>query len=148
MLLAWRHGANRVRSPLSGRGRRADPGRFWAETRAAGGLHRLERLDAVEALCRRELVLSDDGSFVQTGEFSFGRDDSITFRAQGSSARARRLGPRHGTAVLEVTGGRGRLAGARGLVTSNFLLSDAGDLNDHHFGLLFLERPPEEANHQ
>jgi hypothetical protein len=48
---------------------------------------------------------------------------------------------RHGTAVLEVTGGRGHLAGARGYVTSNFLLSDAGELTDHHLGLLFLERP-------
>jgi hypothetical protein len=125
-----------------------DPGRFWAETRAAVGLDPLEWLDAVEALCRRELVLSDDGSFVQTGEISFGRDDSITFRAQGELGASPQARLRHGTAVLEVTGGRGRLAGARGLVTSNFLLSDAGDLNDHHFGLLFLERPPEEANHQ
>jgi hypothetical protein len=125
-----------------------DRGRFWAETRAAGGLDRLAWLDAVEALCRRELVLSDDGSFVQTGEISFGPDDSITFRAQGELGASPQARLRHGTAVLEVTGGRGRLAGARGLVTSNFLLSDAGDLNDHHFGLLFLERPPEEANHR
>jgi hypothetical protein len=125
-----------------------DRGRFWAETRAAGVLDRLEWLDAVEALCRRELVLSDDGSFVQTGEISFGPDDSITFRARGELGASPQARLRHGTAVLEVTGGRGRLAGARGLVTSNFLLSDAGDLNDHHFGLLFVERPPEEANHQ
>jgi len=33
------------------------------------------------------------------------------------------------------------LADAHGFVTSNFLLSDTGDLTDHHLGLLFVERP-------
>ncbi len=47
----------------------------------------------------------------------------------------------HGAALLEVVAGTGRLAGARGWVTSNYLLSDTGDLTDTHLGLLFVERP-------
>jgi hypothetical protein len=40
-----------------------------------------------------------------------------------------------------VVGGTGRLSGATGWITSNFLLSDTGDLTDTHLGLLFVERP-------
>ena len=50
--------------------------------------------------------------------------------------------------MLEVTGGRGRLAGARGFVTSNFLLADSGELTDHHIGLLFLERATHEGGYE
>jgi len=122
-----------------------DSNRFWAETRAT--INRtapeLGVLDGGEAYCRRDFELTDDGSLLERGEMGFGDGDAITFTARGRV----RLSPdpafRHGTAVLEVTGGRGRLAGARGFVTSNFLLSDTGELTDHHQGLLFLEVPKE-----
>ena len=129
-----------------------DGGRFWVETRAPacmfahvvgpdGAANRLDGIGAEEALCRRDLELRDDGSLVQTGEISFGAGDAITFRAEGELGASPDPRLRHGTAVFEVTGGRGRLAGARGFVTSNFLLSDTGELTDHHLGLLFVERP-------
>lgn len=123
-------------------------GRFWVETRAVRttvdrDLDHFGGIAADVALCRRDLDLWDDGSLVQTGEFSFG-GDAITFRARGALGASPDPHRRHGTAVLEVTGGRGRLAGARGYVTSNFLLSDSGELTDHHLGLLFVERPTQE----
>jgi hypothetical protein len=117
-----------------------DGGRFWAETRAAAGIE--------EALCRRELAVREDGSLVEAGVLSFGPDAAITFRARGSLAMSPHPHVRHGTAVLEVTGGRGRLAGARGFVTSNFLLADSGELTDHHIGLLFLERATHEGGYE
>ena len=119
-------------------------GRFWVETRAPAadaGADRLEGIGSGPARCRRDLELWEDGSIVETGELSFGRDDAITFRARGALGASPDPRRRHGTAILEVTGGRGQLAGARGYVTSNFLLSDSGELTDHHLGLLFLERP-------
>jgi hypothetical protein len=126
-------------------------GRFWAECRAPGCLFvpavgpdniraRLEGWGGSEAVCRRELELREDGSFAEAGEISFGADDAITFSAAGGLAERPDPRFRHGAAVCEVTGGRGRLAGARGYVTSNFLLSESGDLTDHQLGLLFLER--------
>jgi hypothetical protein len=96
------------------------------------------------AVCRRELEVWDDGSLVLTGELAFGAHDAVTFRARGALGASPDPRRRHGTAVLEVTGGRGRLAGARGYVTSNFLLADSGELTDYHLGLLFLERALEE----
>jgi hypothetical protein len=120
-------------------------GRFWVETRAlpgaAGeGVGRLDRIGDGTAVCRRDLEVWGDGSVVQTGELSFGVGDAISFRARGALGSSPDPRRRHGTAVLEVTGGRGRLAGACGFVTSNFLLSDTGELIDHHLGLLFLEQ--------
>lgn len=115
-------------------------GRFWVETRALSTGGRLEEIGTGPALCRRDLELWEDGSLVETGELSFGGGDAITFRARGALGASPDPHQRHGTAVLEVTGGRGQLAGARGYVTSNFLLSESGALTDHHLGLLFVER--------
>jgi hypothetical protein len=107
-------------------------GRLWAESRAAAGIE--------EALCRTELDVGHDGSVEETGVLSFGEDASLTFRAKGALRTSPDPTIRHGTAVLEITGGSGKLAGACGFVTSNFLLSETGELTDHHLGLLFLER--------
>src|ERR1700704_1350200 len=117
-----------------------DPGRFWSETRAhlGGGSCALDGDGDAEALCRRNLELTNDGSLLERGEMSFGPGDAITFSARGRLRASPDPHLRHGTAILEVTGGRGKLAGAQGFVTSNFLLSDAGELTDHHQGLIFL----------
>lgn len=117
-----------------------DSGRFWAETRAAAGIE--------EALCRRELNVRSDGALVEAGVLSFGADAAVTFRARGALAASPDPRVQHGTAVLEVTGGCGRLEGARGFVTSNFLLAVSGELTDHQLGLLFLERALEEGGHE
>ena len=112
-----------------------DPGRLWVETRAACG-------DG-EATCRRDLELTDDGSLTERGELTFGGGDAVTFTARGRLRPSPDPRFRHGTAVLEVTGGRGRMAGARGFLTSNFLLSTTGELTDHHQGLVFIAGPEE-----
>jgi len=122
-------------------------GRYWAETQGvAPGVEAstisADGLEIDEAICRRQLDLWADGSLVQAGEITFGDGGAITFRARGALGASPDPRLRHGTAILEVTGGRGRLAGARGFVTSNFLLSETGELTDHHLGLLFLERAP------
>jgi hypothetical protein len=112
-------------------------GRFWAECRASGD----HFPNASEAICRHELELAADGSFRSRGEISFGSEDTLTYRALGEL----RAGPlphqRQGTAVGEVTGGSGRLAGACGSIASQLVLSDEGKLTDRQLGLLHLERP-------
>lgn len=122
-----------------------DRGRFWTETRASlvGSSAEVGEVDGGEALCRHDFELTDDGSLLEKGEMSFGAGGAITFSARGRLRPSPDPRFRHGTAVLEVTGGRGRFAGARGFVTSNFLLSTSGELTDHHQGLLFLESTKE-----
>jgi hypothetical protein len=100
---------------------------------------RFEDVGAGEALFHA--TLDADGPV--EGRVDFGGGTSLCLRA----AERRTAGPSprpyltHGAALLEVVGGTGRLAGATGWITSNFLLSDTGDLTDTHLGLLFVERP-------
>jgi hypothetical protein len=54
---------------------------------------------------------------------------------------------RQGTVVQEVEGGDGQFAGAEGLITSNFFVSDTGEVTDNHFGLIFVrDRRSDQAN--
>ena len=115
---------------LSGTAVEVEHGQLWADTTADDGV----------AACRRRIEVWDDGTVAGPGELSFGAHDTISFRARGSLGSSPDPRRRHGTAVLEITGGRGRLAGARGYITSNFLLSDTGALTDHHLGLVFAPR--------
>jgi hypothetical protein len=43
-----------------------------------------------------------------------------------------------GGVVWTITGGDGRFAGARGLITSNFTVSAAGEVIDEHVTRLYL----------
>jgi hypothetical protein len=40
--------------------------------------------------------------------------------------------------LWEVTGGEGSLAGAQGLITSNFTVGPQGEVVDNHFARLFV----------
>jgi len=99
------------------------------------------------ATVEAQLSFADERSFRLTGEIRFEGADSLRFRTLGSG----RLDPspepglRHGTTVLEVCGGSGRFDGARGRITSNFVVSDDGEITDHQLGVVFVaERPKEE----
>jgi hypothetical protein len=60
---------------------------------------------------------------------------------QDSARRVRLLSTRYfaiGAVTRTVTGGKGRFAGARGLITSSFAVSPDGLVVDHHWARLFL----------
>lgn len=100
---------------------------------------RFEHVGGSEAVFRA--TLDADGPL--EGEVDFGSGTTLRVRAadRRTAATVSRPYLHHGAALLEVTGGTGRLSGASGWITSNFLLSDTGDLTDTHLGLLFVERP-------
>lgn len=136
---------------------RLESGRLWTEGRAQGGLFvpatgpdgaasRFASFGGGEALCRRELEVEEDGSFVATGEIDFGAGDSLTLRATGEIVSTPLPALRRGTAICEVTGGRGRLAGAMGSIASQLLLADSGEFTDHQLGLLFVPAPTPHVN--
>jgi hypothetical protein len=52
---------------------------------------------------------------------------------------------RHGTVVHEVEGGNGQFERAEGLITSNFLISDTGEVTDNHLGLIFVHEVRSDA---
>jgi len=81
-----------------------------------------------------------DGSFVEEGTISYGGAGTVTFSTVGRGM----VGPSpadgwvHGAVMWTVTGGEGRLAGARGLITSNFVANADGEVVDHQFARLYL----------
>jgi len=81
-----------------------------------------------------------DGTFVEEGEITYGSAGTVTFITQGRGwvAPAPTPGAVYGAVVWTVTGGAGRFAGARGLITSNFAVSPTGDVVDHHVARLLL----------
>jgi hypothetical protein len=81
-----------------------------------------------------------DGTFTEEGEITYGSAGSIAFTTQGRGwiAPAPTAGAVYGAVVWTVTGGGGRFAGARGLITSNFAVSASGEVVDHHVARLLL----------
>jgi len=81
-----------------------------------------------------------DGSFVEEGSISYGRLGRITFSTVGKGT----VGPSpvdgwaHGAVMWAVTGGDGRFTGARGLITSNFVVSAEGRVVDNQFARLYV----------
>ena len=100
----------------------------------------------VEAASGDEAVLDStverflDGSFVEEGTITYGRLGRVSFSTvgRGTVGPSREEGWVHGAVVWVVTGGAGGLAGARGLITSNFVASAQGEVVDNQFARLYL----------
>lgn len=104
--------------------------------------------DGEPATVEAQFSFADEHRFRLSGEIRFDAECSLWFRTLGSG----RLDPspepglRHGAAVLEVYGGSGRFDGARGRITSNFVVSDDGEITDHQLGVVFVEMQPKERS--
>jgi len=108
---------------------------------------RFEADDGYEAVLESRLVLGDDGSFDEVGSIVVGPGNVIRFRTVGVGHLAPSPDPHleHGTAMWEIEGGEGQFEGARGRITSNFFVSDTGELTDNHLGVIFVNRSRPEA---
>src|SRR5919109_24324 len=86
------------------------------------------------AVLEARVERSGDGTFVEEGTIAYGATGRLTFvtLGRGTVAPGPQPGAVHGAVIWRITGGEGRLAGARGLITSNFTVSAAGDVTDHH----------------
>ena len=86
-----------------------------------------------------EVRMGDDG-FTESGTIAFGEaGHSLKFNTLGKGQMAPSPDPKvmAGTVVWRVDGGEGQFEGATGLITSNFLFTDAGEVTDYHFGVIF-----------
>jgi hypothetical protein len=108
----------------------------------AGVLGRFDDLPGGEAALRSELMFNGESSFADRGTIEFGRRNALRFRSSdGRLIDCPDPHLRHGALIREVEGGEGQFVGAKGLITSNVLISDTGDVTDNHFGLIFVQSP-------
>jgi hypothetical protein len=88
-----------------------------------------------------EVTLTGETSFLEKGSIRFGAGNRLHFTTVehgylGDSADAKL---KSGTVMWRVEGGEGQFAGATGYITSNFTLSDAGEVTDNQFGAIFVK---------
>ena len=87
-----------------------------------------------------EVEIVGEGTFVESGSIWYGDAGKVSFRTVGRGV----MGPipgaeiQRGAVIWEVTGGEGRLAGAQGLITSNFTVGAQGEVVDDQFARLFV----------
>jgi hypothetical protein len=89
-----------------------------------------------------EVRLSGPHSFTETGEISFGEEDhSLRFSTVGEGHMGPTADARYsaGAVTWKVEGGEGQFEGASGYITSNFLITEAGEVTDYQFGVIFLK---------
>jgi hypothetical protein len=112
------------------------------------GVHgAFEDIPGGDAILETELSLREQSTFDDAGTIEFGQGNSVRFRSVGLGRLVACPDPnlRHGTVVREVEGGDGLFARAEGLITSNFLVSDTGEVTDNHLGVIFVHERRSEA---
>jgi len=94
------------------------------------------------AFLESELRLHGQNAFDGTGTLTFGDDTEHALRfstlAPGHLAPSPIAGVMAGAVSWKVDSGSGTFAGATGVITSAFTLTDSGDISEYHCGLIFL----------
>jgi len=77
---------------------------------------------------------------VEEGTISYGSAGTVFFSTvgRGTVSPSPVDGWVHGAVMWTITGGEGRLAGARGLITSNFVAGANGEVVDHQIARLYV----------
>jgi hypothetical protein len=90
-----------------------------------------------EAFFASTLAFTDMDGFEEEGTIIFSRGNTVRIRGRGQLSASHDPHLLHGTVVWEVAGGEGQFEGASGRITSNFFLSDTGDLTENQLGVIF-----------
>jgi hypothetical protein len=92
------------------------------------------------AFVESEIHFTDHERFTERGVILFGENHSLRFSTVDNGHLEPSADPHTlaGAANWKVEGGEGQFAGATGLITSNFILSETGEINDYHFGVIFI----------
>jgi hypothetical protein len=93
--------------------------------------------DDDEAFFESTLTFTDRGGFDEAGTIVFSRGHSLRVLGRGQLASSADTQLLHGTVVWEVAGGEGQFENASGRITSNFLLSETGELTENQLGVIF-----------
>ncbi len=89
-----------------------------------------------------EVTLTGATSFVEKGTIRFGERNNLlhfTTVEHGYLGDSPDAKFKSGAVMWRVDGGEGQFADASGYITSNFTLSDAGEVTDNQFGVIFVK---------
>jgi hypothetical protein len=85
------------------------------------------------------VTMLDSGGFNEEGSISFGADNTLRFTTIGRGTLGPSVDPKlsTGAVIWQIAGGEGQFRGASGYITSNFSVSDQGEVVDNQFGVIF-----------
>jgi hypothetical protein len=97
-----------------------------------------------DAVFESVVTLVTGSTFTETGTISFGnsaRQHKLRFVSVGEGWLGQSPDPglRQGTVTWTVEGGEGQMEGAAGTITSNFTVSEGGEVNDYQIGVIYLK---------
>jgi len=102
----------------------------------------LQRAAGEAAVFESEVVFSDASTFQEAGTIAFGQNGHrLRFSTVGKGYLGASADPtrKQGTVMWRVDAGEGQFAGAIGMITSNFFVSDTGEVIDNHFGVISVQ---------
>ena len=109
---------------------------------AAGGYAEFESEVTLIGGFESEVTSAGEAGFKEAGTITFGEGGH---RLRFSTVGQGYLGPsaepqlKQGSVIWHIDGGEGQFEGAQGLITSNFTMSNTGEVTDHHFGVIFVQ---------
>ena len=108
---------------------------------AEGVQGKLEPAPGGKAEFESEVTITGETSFLEKGSIRFGDRNRLQFSTVEHGYLGDSADPKlkSGAVMWRVVGGEGQFAGATGYITSNFTLSDTGEVTDHHFGVIFVK---------
>jgi hypothetical protein len=108
------------------------------------GVFELDAIGDQGSILLTELSMTGGERFDEAGTISLGQDAAVHFRsiAPGHVGASPEPGVRQGSAQCGVDAGEGALAGARGVLTSNFLIAATGEVTDRRIVVLFVPQHP------
>ena len=108
------------------------------------GVFELDAIGDEGAVLLTELSMTGGEWFDEAGTISLGHDAAVHFRsiAPGHVGASLEAGVQQGSAQCGVDAGEGTLAGARGVLTSNFLIAATGEVTDRRIVVLFVPQHP------
>ena len=109
---------------------------------ADGVQGKFESAAGAKAQFESEVTLTGATSFLEKGTIRFGeRNNLLHFSTVEHGYLGDSADPKlkSGAVMWRVDGGEGQFAGATGYITSNFTLSDAGEVTDNQFGVIFVK---------
>jgi hypothetical protein len=108
----------------------------------AEGVHgTLQPTGGGKAAFESEVTFTGETTFQESGSITFGEGDhrlSFSTVGQGYLGPGAEPGLTQGAVTWHVDHGEGQLAGASGLITSNFCVSATGEVSDYHCGVLWV----------
>jgi hypothetical protein len=107
---------------------------------AGGPTLSIDEAAAQRASFSSNVQMFEDGEFTEDGTIDFGEAGTLQFSTIGTGwmGPSAEGGFTHGGISWKVDSGTGPLAGATGIITSNFTVSGSGEVVDNQWGALFV----------